>query len=169
PPARPGWRPGALLSAAPLGRRPRRLRATLSSLGIAIGVGAIVGTLGIPRPSQSSLLAELNQLGTNMLTVTSGQNVSGQEAELPGTATEMIRRAGGVLRAAPTAQLSTANVYLNQFVPSGQTGGLVVRACDASLLPTLGASVWRGWFLNAATERYPVTVLGYEAAKTLGI
>ena len=168
-PALSRLRAGDLLSVGTLGLRTRRLRATLSSLGIAIGVGAIVGILGITRSSQSSLLAELNQLGTNMLTVTSGQNVSGQEAELPGTATEMVRRAGGVQRAAPTAQLATANVYLNQFVPSGQTGGLAVRACDTSLLPTLGASVWQGWFLNAATERYPVTVLGYEAAKTLGI
>src|SRR5215475_12116015 len=168
-PALSRLRAGDLLSVGTLGLRSRRLRATLSGLGIAIGVGAIVGILGITRSSQSSLLAELNQLGTNMLTVTSGQNVSGQEAELPDTATEMVRRAGGVQRAAPTAQLATANVYLNQFVPSGQTGGLAVRACDTSLLPTLGASVWRGWFLNAATERYPVTVLGYEAAKTLGI
>jgi putative ABC transport system permease protein len=158
-----------LLGVGTLGLRSRRLRAILSSLGIAIGVGAIVGILGITGSSQSSLLAELDQLGTNMLTVTNGQSVNGQETELPGTATEMIRRAGGVLRAAPTAQLTNANVYLNQFVPSGQTGGLAVRACDASLLPALGASVWRGWFLNAATERYPVTVLGYEAAKTLGI
>lgn len=168
-PAPSRLRAADLLGVGTLGLRSRRLRAVLSSLGIAIGVGAIVGILGITRSSQSSLLAELNQLGTNMLTVTSGQSFNGQEAELPATATEMIRRAGGVLRAAPTAQLSTASVYLNQFVPSGQTGGLAVRACDASLLPTLGASVWRGWFLNAATERYPVTVLGYEAAKTLGI
>src|SRR5215467_5032958 len=140
-PALSRLRAGDLLSVGTLGLRSRRLRATLSGLGIAIGVGAIVGILGITRSSQSSLLAELNQLGTNMLTVTSGQSFNGQEAELPATATEMIRRAGG----------------------------LAVRACDASLLPTLGASVWRGWFLNAATERYPVTVLGYEAAKTLGI
>src|SRR5438552_3928232 len=158
-----------LLPVSTLGLRTRRLRAVLSSLGIAIGVGAIVGILGITGSSQSSLLGELNQLGTNMLTVTSGQSYNGQETELPATATEMIRRAGGVLRAAPTTQLSSAGVYLNQFVPSGQTGGLVVRACNATLLPALGASMWRGWFLNAATGRYPVTVLGYEAAKTLGI
>src|SRR5215475_16203202 len=152
-PALSRLRAGDLLSVGTLGLRSRRLRATLSGLGIAIGVGAIVGILGITRSSQSSLLAELNQLGTNMLTVTSGQSYNGQEAELPATATEMIRRAGGVLRAAPTAQLSTANVYLNQFVPSGQTGGLAVRACDTSLLPTLGASVWRGWLRRSEERR----------------
>jgi putative ABC transport system permease protein len=158
-----------LLPAATLGLRSRRLRAVLSALGIAIGVGAIVGVLGVTESSQSDLIAQLNQLGTNMLTVTNGQTFDGQETELPITATAMIRRMQGVLRAAPTTQIVTADVYKNQLVPSGQTGGLAVRACDASLLPALGASVWRGRFLNAATERYPVSVLGYEAARTLGI
>ena len=168
-PAPSRLRAADLLSVSTMGLRSRRLRAILSGLGVAIGVGAIVGILGIAGSSQSNLLGQLNQLGTNMLTVTSGQNFNGQEAELPATATEMIRRVGGVLRAAPTAQLTSASVYLNRFVPTGQTGGLAVRACDATLLPTLGASVWRGSFLNTATDRYPVTVLGYEAAQTLGI
>ena len=158
-----------LVPVGTLGLRTRRLRAVLSGLGIAIGVGAIVGVLGITESSQSSLLAQLNQLGTNMLTVTNGQIFNGQEAELPATATVMIRRIPGVLRAAPTAVLSSAGVYRNQLVPSGQTGGLAVRACDGSLLPALAGSVWRGWFLNPATGRFPVTVLGYEAAQTLGI
>jgi len=158
-----------LVPVGTLGLRTRRLRAVLSGLGIAIGVGAIVGVLGITESSQSSLLAQLNQLGTNMLTVTNGQIFNGQEAELPATATVMIRRIPGVLRAAPTAVLSSAGVYRNQLVPSGQTGGLAVRACDGSLLPALAGSVWRGWFLNPAAGRFPVTVLGYEAAQTLGI
>ena len=158
-----------LLPNATLGLRSRPLRAILSSLGIAIGVGAIVGVLGITQSSQSDLIAQLDQLGTNMLTVTNGQTFNGQETELPPAATPMIRRIHGVQRAAPTAQLVTASVYRNQFVPSGQTGGLAVRACDSSLLPALAGSVWRGWFLNPATERYPVTVLGHQAAQTLGL
>jgi putative ABC transport system permease protein len=158
-----------LLPAGTLGLRTRRLRAILSALGISIGVAAIVGVLGITQSSQSNLISQLDQLGTNMLTVTNGQTFSGGEAELPATATVMIRRIAGVLRAAPTADLAALGVYRNQLVPSGQTGGLAVRACDTSLLPTLAASVWQGRFLNAATERYPVTVLGYQAARTLGI
>ena len=158
-----------LLPNATLGLRSRPLRAILSSLGIAIGVGAIVGVLGITQSSQSDLIGQLDQLGTNMLTVTNGQTFNGQETELPLAATPMIRRIHGVQRAAPTAQLVTASVYRNQFVPSGQTGGLAVRACDSSLLPALAGSVWRGWFLNPATDRYPVTVLGHQAAQTLGL
>jgi putative ABC transport system permease protein len=44
-----------------------------------------------------------------------------------------------------------------------------VLAAQTGLLRTLGGSVAHGTFLNAATERYPATVLGAVAARTLGI
>ncbi len=158
-----------LLPTGTQGLRTRRLRAILSALGISIGVAAIVGVLGITQSSQSNLLGQLNQLGTNMLTVTNGQTFGGGETELPATATPMIRRVAGVARAAPTAQLDAAGVYRNPLVPGGQTGGLAVRACDTSLLAAVQGSVWQGRFLNAATANYPITVLGYQAARTLGV
>ena len=55
--------------------RTRRLRAALSALGIAIGVAAIVAVLGLSSSSQAGLLAEIDQLGTNLLTVTTGQTL----------------------------------------------------------------------------------------------
>jgi putative ABC transport system permease protein len=50
-----------------------------------------------------------------------------------------------------------------------ETGGIGLRATDTSLLRTLQASLLEGTFLNAATSHYPVVVLGYGAAQTLGI
>jgi putative ABC transport system permease protein len=55
------------------------------------------------------------------------------------------------------------------MVPAYQTNGLALRACDPALLPALGGSVLHGTFLNAATARYPAAVLGYQAARALGI
>ncbi|MBC6461707.1 ABC transporter permease [Actinomadura sp. HBU206391] len=162
-------RPGDLLPVGTLGLRTRRLRAMLSALGIAIGIASVVGVLGITRSSQSQLLAQIDQLGTNLLTVVNGRDLGGQEASLPITAAPMIRRIEGVLHAAPTAQLSTVKVYRNDHVPPGQAGGLTVRACDDSLVAALDGSMTAGRFLNAATTRHPVTVLGAEAARTLGI
>ncbi len=69
-----------------VGLRTRKLRAGLSALGIAIGVAAIVAVLGLSASSQAGLLNEINQLGTNLLTVSNGQNVTGGTAELPTTA-----------------------------------------------------------------------------------
>ena len=68
----------------------------LSALGIAIGVAAIVAVLGISSSSESGLLAEINALGTNLLTVTNGQTLFGQTAELPKVAPAMIGRIGPV-------------------------------------------------------------------------
>ncbi len=160
---------GDMLRTGLAGLRHRRARAALSALGIAIGIAALVAVLGITRSSQSALLAEIDQLGTNLLTVTNGQTLGGQEAELPATATAMIRRVGGVQQAAPTAILTTARVYRTDRVPAFDTGGLAARAADPSLLAVLGGSLRAGVFLNPATSRYPVTVLGYQAAQTLGI
>jgi putative ABC transport system permease protein len=162
-------RPGDTLRVGLLGLRYRRARAALSALGIAIGIAALVAVLGITRSSQSALLAEIDQLGTNLLTVANGQTISGQEAELPLTATPMIRRIAGVEHAAPTAILPGARVYRSDKVPVFDTGGLAARAADPSLLAVLGGSLRQGAFLNAAESRYPVTVLGYQAAQTLGI
>jgi putative ABC transport system permease protein len=151
------------------GLRFRRTRTLLSALGIAIGIAALVSVLGITKSSESSLLAEIDQLGTNMLTVTNGQTVSGGEAELPQYATAMITRMTGVQQVAPTAIITTARAYRTDKVPAQDTGGLAVRAADPSLITTLGGSMRQGAYLNAATSRFPVTVLGYQAAQTLGI
>ena len=73
-----------LLRAGSLGLRTRRVRAALSALGIAIGIAAIVGVLGISQSSKTGLLNELGQLG-NLLTVQPQNTASGQQTELPTT------------------------------------------------------------------------------------
>ncbi len=64
---RVAWRRSA--AAGDRGPAHRPLRAILSVLGIAIGVAAIVAVLGITRSSQGDLLARIDRLGTNLLTV----------------------------------------------------------------------------------------------------
>ena len=64
--------PADLLRLSSVGLRTRKMRAALSALGIAIGVAAIVAVLGLSASSQAGLLAEIDRLGTNMLTVSSG-------------------------------------------------------------------------------------------------
>jgi putative ABC transport system permease protein len=161
-------RPADVLRAGAAGLRYRRARTLLSALGIAIGIAALISVLGITRSGQSALLAEIDQLGTNLLTVANGQTPQGQE-ELPAYATAMITRVTGVDQVAATAILAHANVYRSDKVPRVDTGGLAVRAAGQPLLATLGGTIRQGSFLNAATSRYPVTVLGYQAAQSLGI
>ena len=55
-----------------VGLRTRRLRTALTALGIAIGIAALVAVLGISASGQADLLAQLDELGTNRLTVQAG-------------------------------------------------------------------------------------------------
>jgi putative ABC transport system permease protein len=151
-----------------VGVRTRRLRATLSALGIAIGVAAIVAVLGLSASSQAGLLAEIDRLGTNLLTVTNGQSFFGDTASLPLAAPAMIARVGPVQEVSETGSTS-ASVFRTPLIPSVNTNALSVQAASLELLPTVGASVARGRYLNAATAREPVVVLGATAAERLGI
>jgi putative ABC transport system permease protein len=161
-------RPGDLLSLASIGLRMRRLRAALSALGICIGIAAIVGVLGVTQSSESDLLRQIDRLGTNLLTVQNGRSFNGEEGRLPLTATAMIGHMPAVQHVSATALLSPP-VYRTDLVPAFETGGIGVRAIDTSLLNALDGRVLRGTFLNAATARYPAAVLGFGAARYLGI
>jgi putative ABC transport system permease protein len=152
-----------------VGLRTRKLRAGLSALGIAIGVAAIVAVLGLSASSQAGLLEEIDQLGTNLLTVSNGQSLTGGTAELPSTAPGMIGRIVGVQQVQSTGAVSGANAYRNPYIPSVETNGLTVQAASLHLLAVLATSVAQGHYLNAATAQESVAVLGAAAAQLLGI
>ncbi len=168
-PAPARLRPGDLAGLASVGLRTRRLRAGLSALGIAIGVAAIVAVLGLARSSQAGLLAEIARLGTNLLTVTNGQNLAGGTAELPVAAPGMIGRLPGVTAVQDTGTVGNVNAYRSPYMPSIQTNALTVTASSLGLPVVVGTSVAQGRYLNAATAREPAAVLGAAAARRLGI
>ena len=161
-------RPGDLARIASVGLRTRRMRAALSALGIAIGVAAIVAVLGLSASSRAGLLAEIDRLGTNLLTVTTGQTLFGATAELPLASPGMIGRVGPVTQVADTGSV-TANVYRSPLIPAVNTNALQVQAATLNLLPAVGSTVARGSYLNGATATEPVCVLGAQAAQLLGI
>ncbi|HEV3067653.1 MAG TPA: ABC transporter permease [Streptosporangiaceae bacterium] len=162
-------RPGDLAGLAAVGLRTRKLRAGLSALGIAIGVAAIVAVLGLAASSSAALQNEISQLGTNLLTVTNGQTLDGQNAELPAAAPGMIARLPGVTSVQDTGAVSGVNVYKSPLIPPGETSALSVDAATLGLPAAAGTSLAQGRYLNAATEREPVAVLGAAAAQRLGI
>ncbi|HEY4376963.1 MAG TPA: ABC transporter permease [Acidimicrobiales bacterium] len=161
-------RPADLARVASVGLRTRRARAALSSLGIAIGVAAIVAVLGLSSSSQAGLLAQIDRLGTNLLTVSNGQTLGGGSAELPLAAPRMIARVGPVTGVESTGA-TKANAYRSQLIPAIETNGLSVQAASLGLPQAIGTGVARGRYLNRATAREPTAVLGASAAATLGI
>jgi len=153
---------------AAVGLRTRKLRASLSALGIAIGVAAITAVLGLSASSQAGLLAEIARLGTNLLTVQNGQTITGGTAELPVAAPGMITRLPGVTQ---VQDVGTVNVtaFRSPLIPSADTNALTVDATSLGLPATVGTGVAHGSYLNPATAREPVAVLGAAAAQRLGI
>ncbi len=159
---------GDMMRVASVGLRTRRLRAALSALGIAIGVAAIVAVLGLSASSQAGLLAEISQLGTNLLEVTNGQTLFGGTAELPKAAPAMIARVGPVTQTQYTGATS-ATAYRTPLIPAVNTNALSVDASSLGLPRAVGSSLYAGVYLNAATAHEPVCVLGAAAAQRLGI
>ena len=53
---------------AVLGLASRPARATLSALGVALGIATMVAVLGISSSSRAQLVAQIDALGTNLLT-----------------------------------------------------------------------------------------------------
>jgi putative ABC transport system permease protein len=161
-------RPADMARVASVGLRTRRMRASLSALGIAIGVAAIVAVLGLSASSQAGLLAEIDRLGTNLLTVTNGQTLFGTTAELPTTAPAMIARIAPVTQVESTGTIA-ANAYRSPYIPAIHTNALIVQAASLGLPAAVGTTVAQGSWLNAATATLPVAVLGAAAAQRLGI
>lgn len=158
-----------LLITSTVAFRTRRVRAVLSALGIAIGISALVAIVGITGSNRAALLAQIDRLGTSILTVTDAGSAQGQSSTLPSSAAAMIARIPGAQDVSPTAILPNVGVYRTDKIPATHTAGLSALTVTPTLLRTLGTTTATGTFLTAATSNYPVAVLGSSAATTLGI
>ncbi|GAB1692366.1 ABC transporter permease [Krasilnikovia sp. M28-CT-15] len=156
-----------LLGLGLTGLRTRPARASLSALGIAIGIATMIVVTGIPASSQAALLRRLTALGTNTLQATALPDQN-PPAELPESAVGMVRRVGPV-----TAVSAVANTHSfvrrNDRTDLHDGSGLTVLAGRLDLLPTINARIRAGRWLTEATARFPTAVLGSVAATRLGI
>jgi putative ABC transport system permease protein len=162
-------RPADVVHTGSAGLRSRPTRVVLSALGIAIGIAAMIAVVGISTSSREELNRQLDALGTNLLSVGPGQDLFGDDAQLPAESIGMIGQIGPVTSVTATAVVPDTAVYRNDLVPSGETNSLAVLAADLGLLDTVAATVESGAFLDAATAQYPAVVLGATAADRLGV
>ncbi len=129
----------------------------------------MVAVVGVAASARANLLAEIDALGTNLLTVTPGQSFLGNDEVLPATSVPMIYHMQDVLSVAAIYQLSSDNVYRSPYVPAEQTGGIGVDAAGDDLPRVVGTTLASGRFLDGVADRYPEAVLGAEAASVLQI
>lgn len=166
--ARSRMRPQDIAGLAAFGIRTRTLRSALSALGIAVGVATIVAVLGISQSSSARLIAQLNQLGTNLLTVTPSSLFSGGRPALPSTSPGMVQRIGPVQAASAIGDVP-ANVFRSDRIDPANTDAITVYAALPNLMATLVGRLAHGRFLDSATDRFPAVVLGSTTAQALGV
>ncbi|MGW3605230.1 ABC transporter permease [Micromonospora sp. NPDC005161] len=169
-PPRPGrLSPGDVLRVGAAGLRSRRLRVFLSALGIAIGIAAMIAVVGISSSSQAELDRQLDDLGTNLLTVEPGRSSDDTPTHLPDEAIPMIARIASVEAVSAVGRLPNVYAYRNEHVNPAQTGSLAVYAGRLDLPETVGLSPVSGRWLSLPTADFPTAVLGWTAAQRLGI
>ena len=161
-------RPVDALALGVVGLGARRLRSALSALGIAVAIAALVAVLGIAASAKADLLAQLGDEG-NLLTVAAGQTFAGNPTPLPPTAERMIGALPPVRAVTAVGNVPDVTVRRTAAVPEVETNGISVLAAQRSLLPTVSATLLHGRFLDPSADRYPEVVLGYQAARNLGI
>ncbi|MFE3151207.1 MULTISPECIES: ABC transporter permease [unclassified Streptomyces] len=167
-PRRTRLRPTDLLRLGMIGPRTRKMRSALSALGISLGIAAVIAVTGISASNQAHLLARLDQLGSNLITVAPGKDANQQPVPLPPTAEKMLANISPVQQVTATGA-TKAEVYRNDLVPKEQTGSLTVLAARLNLLKVLHATMQSGKWLDEASQNLPVTVLGDQAAQRLGV
>jgi putative ABC transport system permease protein len=81
----------------------------------------------------------------------------------------MIARLAGVTQVQDTGTITSVNAYKSPLVPAVETNGIGVAAAALNLPAVTAIGVAQGQYLNAATAREPVAVLGATTAQLLGI
>ena len=119
------------LLSAMKGLRRNPMRAMLTTLGIIIGVGAVIAMMEIGAGSSSAIQKSISTMGANVLLVVPGTAASagvsfgaGSVSTLtPDDCEAILRECPSVRNAAPTVRARTQVVYGNRnWVPSSMTG-----------------------------------------------
>jgi putative ABC transport system permease protein len=148
------------------GLRGRTGRSTLTAVGVTIGIASIVAVLGISASSRADILAQIDELGTDLLVVQAGNTIFGEEAQLPKEAPAMVRRINPVDGASSVTRLETT---VERNVLADDDNALDVLAVEPELLPTLNGTISTGRFIDEGVSALPTVVLGAVAAERLGI
>ena len=157
-----------LFFVAVYGVKARKGRAALTSIGIGIGIAAIVAVSGIAASGSADLLSTLESLGTNLVKASPQAGFFGTQEELPEGVIGMVERIGPVEEVTSTTQTDLL-VRRSNFISEFEGGGISTIVTSSELLNVIGGNLSEGRFITDGLSDLPVTVLGNVTAKRLGI
>ena len=157
-----------LFFVAVYGVKARKGRAALTSIGIGIGIAAIVAVSGIAASGSADLLSTLESLGTYLVKASPQAGFFGTQEELPEGVIGMVERIGPVEEVTSTTQTDLL-VRRSNFISEFEGGGISTIVTSSELLNVIGGKLSEGRFITDGLSDLPVTVLGNVTAKRLGI
>src|SRR5665811_15210 len=154
--------------------RSRRMRSSLTMLGILIGIAAVMLTVGLGQGAQAQVRDQINQLGSNLLIVSPGSTTSTSGIRGGrGSASTLTTRDATALASpvvAPDIARVAPVVTGSQSLTAGTTNWTTnVVGTTPDWLPVRARSLTEGRFFTAAelNAAAPVAVLGSTTATEL--
>ncbi len=148
----------------------RKLRAALTALGVIIGVGAVVATLSIGTGAKLAVAAQVQALGSNLITIFPGQ--IGQFGVRQGSLVQTLKYEDGqaIAESVPEVEAVTAEYGRAAQVVYGNQNTFTQVLGETVNFPTV-----RNWAVVAGSfftdddqkKRARVAVLGQTVAKNL--
>jgi putative ABC transport system permease protein len=154
--------------------RSHRLRSGLTTLGILIGIAAVVLTVGLGEGAQHKVSSQISALGSNLLLISPGSSTDsgGVRGGLGSSSTLTVQDADALssrVNAPDIAAVAPASQRSESLTAGSTNWTTTVVGSTASWLPVRARSVSAGRFLtdadNAAAAA--VTVLGPTTATEL--
>ena len=143
--------------------RRARVRAALTMLGVIIGVGSVVGLVSVGRGTTARITAQLNSLGTNLLTISP---TGGGDGTLTLDDATAIAGLQGLAAVAPEIQTQGAVA-----TSATNTTSTSIVGTSAQYAQVRAYDVWQGTFLSAVDvdRSLRTVVLGATVASDLGL
>jgi putative ABC transport system permease protein len=150
----------------------RKLRTLLSTLGIIVGVGAVVLMVAAGKGAEKRILDGIRDMGTNLLVVNAGQTriVAGRRRQMATVTTLVPGDAEAILKHCSVANLAapaTAKKFAVTFESENANTNVVGMTSDGFRIRNIEVASGRLFDVGESRGRRRVAVLGPTAAKNL--
>jgi putative ABC transport system permease protein len=149
-----------------------RLRAALTMLGVVIGVAAVIALVDVGEGATRGITAQLQGLGTNLLTINPGRSFNGGTFLALGSATTLtVDDAGAIARLDGIAAVAPELTKNALVIAGDQNTTTTIVGTTPSYAQVRNYQLWQGSFLTDAAQanKLRVAVLGATTADDLGL
>ena len=149
-----------------------RLRATLTMLGVIIGVASVVALVAVGQGATSGITKQLEGLGTNLLTVNPGSSTSGFTRGAAGSAATLTVEDSQQIATLDGVAAVEPEISSQALVVAGSLNWTTtILGTTPDYLTVRNFSMWQGSFINQAAVDggLRVAVLGGTTADDLGL